>query len=319
MYPLPPTLRVLSMLVPSPTLLALALLTGAAATAQATTASCEPGVRRIELRPEPTSEVHEVCISPLLVTVLSFDTDIVRESVTLEGAERFVKVELGESTLKLVPSEKVLPGERLRLTLRFKDGGAPVSVALWLVVHPARAEPLVEVIHQKRSVESCQLEVTEKDIELRQCREENARLHAEAPVPVGLSALLDVGLMDWTGVLPKELTRTVKQPPESPLGLERVFSYRSSTRVAIEVWLRAKQDAPPWKAAGAELVGRGGRTVRVLSLRQREPVRFGDGDNEQRVLIDAEATEKEAQGTFTLKLWDADGVRSVVLGGVTFP
>jgi uncharacterized protein (TIGR02268 family) len=302
---------------PSPTLLALALLTGAAATAQASTAACELGVQHIELRPEPTSKVHEVCISPLLVTLLSFDTDIARETVTLEGAERFVKAETGESTLKLVPSEKFLPGERLRLTVRFKDGLAPVSAAFWLVVHPARPEPLVEVSRQKRSVESCQQEMTEKDIQLRQCREENARLHAEEPLPVGLAALLDAGLMERKGVFAKSIAWTVTPPPESPFSLAQAFSYRSSKRVAIEVWLKAKQEAPPWTAARAELVGPGGRAMQVLSLRQREPVRFGGLP--QRVLIDAEATQEEAQGTFTLKLRDADGVWSAVLSGVTFP
>jgi uncharacterized protein (TIGR02268 family) len=303
--------------VPSPALLVLALVTGAAATAQASTAACEPGVRRIELRSEPTSKVHEVCISPLLVTLLSFDTDIVRESVTLEGAERFVKAETGESTLKLVPSEKVLPGERLRLTVRFKDELAPVSAAFWLVVHPARPEPLVEVSRQKRSVESCQQEVMEKHFQLRQCREENARLHAEEPLPMGLAALLDAGLMDKKGVSPKDISQTVTLPPESPFRLEQLFSYRSSKRVAIEVWLKAKQEAPPWTAARAELVGPGGRAVQVLSLRQREPVRFGSLP--QRVLIDAEATQEEAQGTFTLKVWNEGGPKSLILSGVTFP
>jgi hypothetical protein len=46
-------------------------------------------------------------------------------------------------------------------------------------------------------------------------------------------------------------------------------------------------------------------------------VRFGGLP--QRILIDAEATQEEAQGTFTLKLRDADGVWSADLSGVTFP
>ncbi|SES70872.1 hypothetical protein SAMN05443639_1013 [Stigmatella erecta] len=37
------------------------------------------------------------------------------------------------------------------------------------------------------------------------------------------------------------------------------------------------------------------------------------------MLIEAEATEAETRGTFTLKLWDAEGTRSIVLTGVTFP
>jgi hypothetical protein len=71
-------------------------------------------------------------------------------------------------------------------------------------------------------------------------------------------------------------------------------------------------------AAGAELVGTGGRSM--LSVRppwQREPISFDVQDS--RVVIEAEATEAETRGTFTLKLWDAEGTRSIVLTEVTFP
>jgi uncharacterized protein (TIGR02268 family) len=300
-----------------PLLLALALLTGATAAAQAGPAPCEQGVRSIVLKPESSRMAHEICVTPWLATVLSFDTDIVQESVTLEGAERFVKVEAGDSTLKLVPSEKVLAGERLRLTLLFRDKAAPMSVAFWVVVHPARPEPLVEVYRQKRTAESCQQEVTEKDTQLRQCREQNARLSTEGQVSKGLADLLDAELMNPEGVVAKSLTTTSTLLPGSTLMMKAAFSYRSSKRVALEVWLEATRDAPPWTAAGAELVGPGRRTVPVLSLRQQEPVRFGE--KLQRVLIEAEAPEEQTQGTFTLKLWDAEGVRSITLIRLTFP
>lgn len=35
--------------------------------------------------------------------------------------------------------------------------------------------------------------------------------------------------------------------------------------------------------------------------------------------VEAEALPSEAQGTFTLKLWDRGGMRTVTLGGVAFP
>jgi hypothetical protein len=38
-----------------------------------------------------------------------------------------------------------------------------------------------------------------------------------------------------------------------------------------------------------------------------------------RVVIKADATEAETRGSFTLKLWDAEGTRSVIVAGVTFP
>jgi hypothetical protein len=50
---------------------------------------------------------------------------------------------------------------------------------------------------------------------------------------------------------------------------------------------------------------------------QREPLR--DEGKGRRVVIEAEATEAETRGSFTLKVWDADGTRSVIVTGVTFP
>ena len=298
-------------------LLALSLVAGTAAVAQSRTNACGQGARHIELKPVPTGELPEVCISPRLVTVLSFDSDLALESVTVEGRERFAKVEPGDSTLKVVPSEKLLPGERLRLTVRFKDGAAPVSAAFWLVVHPARAEPLVEVSRQKRTVESYQQEVREKDSWLRQCQEENARLDAESEGPAGLAALLDAGLLDTEGIASKKLTWAAADHSDSALKLLSAYSYRSSKRVALELWLAAAGEMQPWTATSAEWVGPGPNTLRVLPLRQREPVHFDGGRH--RILIEAEATPAEAQGTFTLKLWDAGRSRSIVLTGVTFP
>jgi uncharacterized protein (TIGR02268 family) len=298
-------------------LLALSLVAGTAAVAQTRTTACEQRARHIELKPAPTGEPPEVCISPRLATVLNFDSDLALESVTVEGRERFAKVDLGDSILKLVPSEKLLPGERLRLTVRFKDGAAPGSAAFWLVVHPTRAAPLVEVSRQRRTVESYQQEVREKDSWLRLCQEENARLDAESKGPAGLAALLDAGLLDTQGVAAKDLTKTAAYRSDSELELLSASSYRSRTRVALELWLKMAGEAPPWTVQSAELVGPGPDTLRVLPPRQREPIRFGVAG--QRILIEAEATEAKAQGTFTLTLWNSDRSRSLVLTGVTFP
>jgi hypothetical protein len=87
--------------------------------------------------------------------------------------------------------------------------------------------------------------------------------------------------------------------------------------VAVVLWLEPTTEMPPWRAVRAELVGPGRRTLRVKPPWQREPLRFGVKD--KRVVIEADATEGEIRGGFTLKLWDADGTRSVIVSGVTFP
>jgi hypothetical protein len=64
-------------------------------------------------------------------------------------------------------------------------------------------------------------------------------------------------------------------------------------------------------------MGPGHRALRVKPPWQREPLR--DEAKDRRVVIEAEATESETLGSFTLKVWDAAGTRSIVLTGVTFP
>jgi hypothetical protein len=64
----------------------------------------------------------------------------------------------------------------------------------------------------------------------------------------------------------------------------------------------------PWQAVSAELVGPGHRTLRVRPPWQREPL--SDSAKDTRVVIEADATEAETRGSFTLKLWDAEGTEA---------
>jgi uncharacterized protein (TIGR02268 family) len=303
---------------PSTVLLALALLVGTAATAQPRSIPCQTGTRRIELKAEPASEAPELCISPGLSTaILFYGAELLDGGVTVEGRERFTLVDSGSTMLRLTPSERVVLGDQFRLTVRFKDGGTPVSAAFWLVVYPGQVEQWVEIYRQARTVESLQQEVKEKEAQLRQCQEDNKRLHAEKEGPGGLAGLLATGLMDEEGVAFKDLTKSISGHPGNVVPVFRAHSYRSTTRVAVELWLMPTVEMQPWTAVGAELVGPGRRTLRVLPPWQQEPIR--PGVKARRVVIEADATEAETRDIFTFKVWDADGTRSIVLTGVTFP
>jgi uncharacterized protein (TIGR02268 family) len=263
--------------------------------------------------------VPELCISPgLSTTLLLYGAELLPSGVTVDGRGRFTLVEVGNTVLRLVPSDSVVPGERLRLTVRFRDGAAPASAAFWLVVYAGQVEPLVEVYREKRTVESYQQQVQEKDAQFRQCQEENARLLAEKESPGGLIGLLATGLMGEKGVTPKKLTESVVEHPGNAILVTRVFSYRSTSRVAVELEFEtATAGREPWRAVRAELVRPGRRALRVTPPWQREPLRGEVRD--RRVVIEAEATEAETRGSFTLKVWDEDGTRSVIVSEVTFP
>jgi uncharacterized protein (TIGR02268 family) len=249
--------------------------------------------------------------------IVFFEAELLPGGVMLEGAERFMVVEAGKRSLSLLPSENVMPGERLKLVVRFADGEAPASASFVLVVHPARAARQVEVFRQKRTLASYQQSEKEKEAQVQQCREENVRLRAGSGLPWGLTGLLATNRMDEKGVASRNIMNSITRHPASALSVKTVSSYRSSGLVAVEVLLNIPEGAMPWMAVGAELVGPGRRTLRVLPPWPSEPIGFTSED--WRVVIEAEATEQEARGRFTLKVWNEDGTRSLILSGVTFP
>jgi uncharacterized protein (TIGR02268 family) len=300
--------------------LALVLLDGPPA-AQPSAASCQTGVQHVALQAAPTFEAQAptVCISPGQATTLSFDTDFVQESLTVEGREKFTKVDAGQSTVKLVPSEKLVPGERLKLTVRFKGDDAPAGAALHLVVHTLQATPYVEVHREKRTVESCQRELSEKEAALQQCRADNERLRAERSGPGGLSGLRASGDMTDTGVAVRVITQNVTGASTNPFRELRVTAYRSAKRVAVEVSLELPEDAPEWKPESATLTlpEKKGVELKVLTVWTSEP--SSPKLRQRTVFVEAETTPDGATGAFTLKLWVVSGARTMTLRGITFP
>ncbi len=268
----------------------------------------------------PTGRVDEICISPGFSTTLSLDAPFVHASVALEGKERFALVDPGDTTLKLVPSEKLLPGERLRLTLRFEGDAAPASAAFILVVHAAEAEPYVEVHREKRTVESCRAELKANAAELQQCREENGRLRAEKDAPDGLRGLIAMGEINFErGIVPQDITTSVTNHPTSAFAVSLAASYRSIRSVAVELFLEIPPGAASMTVGGAKLVGPDRRKLPALEVWPTGPLTRGP-DGFAHVFVEAKATTGEAKGAFTLKLWETGGgARTITLSGVTFP
>jgi uncharacterized protein (TIGR02268 family) len=280
--------------------------------------NCEVGVRHVELPAAPGGEKPALCISPERATLVSFDVDLRPGSVTLEGADRFIRVETGTSTLKLLPSEKVTAGERLTLTVGFQDGAAPTSATFELVVHADRAESLVNVYRLARPVESYAQELAETKARLRQLEAENARLRAESSGQRGLTGLIAAEIMDEAGVPSSHLMRGVTEAATKSGLAKRIVTYRSATRVAVKVVLKPSASAAPWTMEGKTLTrqGRKGLALKVVESWQSAPLVTGELD--VTVVVEAEAPV-DTSGPFTLRLWDASGTRTITLGGITFP
>ncbi|WP_141588619.1 MULTISPECIES: DUF2381 family protein [unclassified Myxococcus] len=299
-------------------LLFLLLSGGGPALAQSpSSSSVGLSIRRIELVSDDAQPAVEVAVSPGLSTVFIFDSEVGRDGLTVEARERFAVVDAGLTTLRLVPSEKISAGERLKLTVRFQDGAAPASATFVLVAHPARSEAHVEVYRRKRSVETYQEEVRQARLAAELCKEENERLREERSAPDGVTGLIATSVLNGRGIEFRDVSKGVTLAPGGAAGKSVVYAYRTARRVAVEVTLKYGGDAQPWTAVGAMLRGKANEELKVLQVWQSGPI--APGADTQRVVVEAEAASESPQGSFTLKLWDVDGRRTVTLGNVTFP
>lgn len=279
---------------------------------------CDEAQAQLELDAKPNAQVREVCISPgLTTTFVLFGGELQAESVALEGAGRFTLAEVGKHSLSLLPSDKLAPGERLKLAVRFAGAEAPAMATFLLVVHPARATRQVEVFRHQRTLASYQQAEKEQAEKLHQCREENGRLRAHADKPPGLTGLITSGRLGKEGVATRGIQYDIKLQPPGAFEVWETRSYRANGVVAVEFNLMFPEGTALWASAGAELSRPTHPPLRVLSV-WLEPVPEEKRPT-VRVVVEAEATGAELGGTFNLKLWNAQGPGNFTLTGVTFP
>jgi uncharacterized protein (TIGR02268 family) len=305
-------------------LLALVLRAGANAIAQPRLPDCEASPSRLELPAEPTGEVQEVCISPELPITFRFDSPLVPGSVEPQGRERFEDVSTGTRSFNILPPADLQTGERFKVVVRFADGAAPTSATFILVGHPALGIQQVNVFRLKRTVEDYQRENQEERKKSQQLGQELERMRLEHG-PGGLTGLFASGLMavESQGVKAEDITNDIIKAPGNALGIHKAISYRSTTRAenVVRVAVAVKLVNPgmqPWTLKDAALVGKGQEPKPVKVSWQPSPIPPG-ADTPGVVVVEWELTAREAQGPFTLKLWDESGSRLVTLGNVTFP
>jgi len=284
---------------------------------------CESGTRHLELTADTPRTAHEVCIHPGVSSSFLFNVKLKR--VELPGRERF-RVVQDETGLLLVPTRALKDGERVPVTVHFQDGAAPASVTFSLVVHPAEAERQVEVLLQPRTVASYREGEQRALEEVQQCHQETARLRTECNGQVGLRGLFAQKLIGAKGIPSKNIRESSSAPPGNTLTTTEAYSYRSDTprgeggrqvvRLAVAQELHNNGKAP-WTPAGAVLVGSQGQAWKALGVWPLEPISPGKS---RLVVVEVEATEEQARGTFTLKLWNQEGGGGVErFDGVTFP
>jgi len=293
------------------------------ASARAPLPTCVSGTRQVELMAGLPDVRHEVCIRPGRSTSFFFNAKLARVELPEPEHFRLIKDETG---FALMATQALPAGERVPVTVLFQEG-TPATATFVLVVHPSEVEHEVLVTRQERTVASYREGEQRALEEARRCRWENARLQVECTAQVGLSTLLSLELMGENGVPAKDIEKGLSARPDNTLALVKARSYRSDTgrveggrrlvRLAVVQQLRNTADTP-WTLAGAVLVGPRGEEWKALAVWPLEPIAPG---KKQRVIVEVEATEEEARGTFTLKLWSQEEgrARDECFEGVTFP
>ncbi|QRN94045.1 DUF2381 family protein [Archangium violaceum] len=303
----------------STALLGLTLLTVPSdAAEQAPLPTCETGTRYIELTADASNKPPEVCIRPELSINLFFDGKLAR--VEVEGRERFRRVKMMDDTLTLVASEMLHDGERVPVTVYFQDDVAPTTASFVLVVHPSQAERQVEVSRHERTMASLRLGEQQARAEAQQCREDKARLQEECSGQLGLTGFIVNGWLGKRGVVSRWLKDVTSRSGDA-LYAQDVITYRAvgpegRGRVAVEVMLRNRGPVA-WTPMGVALVGSKREDLTGLTVWPLKPIAPGES---QLMVVELDAAESEARGTYTLKLWAGGAdIGSVSLEGVTFP
>lgn len=266
----------------APLAVALVLLTGTVARAQAT--AREPRQRTVTVTGNPAEPPHEVHVSNETPTVFLFGSEIRKKSVRV-NTTRIRVVDTGEQSRSIIV-QAVSPleaGERYELEVEFADGKAPARAVFALVAPASDVDTLINVARQAPAAPVCPAE---------------ARAGVRGPEDFLLS-----GYMGESGVPTAKLNPTTDdaQGFESREGV----AYRGKGWLMFQVGIVNLRGPQPWVPTEATLTSKTGEKLRgrVVLEQQGEPA---PGEF-LRVLVVTEEPPAGAGLVFTLEASGADG------------
>jgi uncharacterized protein (TIGR02268 family) len=302
----------ISVLPPFPgAILTLALLAGTAEVTEPPRVSECSDTSRLHLTARLTEQTPGVCVTPDEPTTFVFGAPLPPGAVVLSDT-RSVSFAQGDDFVTVYPKRGFLPGERVKLTVRFGDGSAPESAGFWLMGHAARGARRVEVLRHPRPADELAREAAEAQAEARQCQEDKARLLAERTEPAGL---MGVAWLERTSTVEwREHLSLLRQHPGNALQARAARSYSHPGSVAVRLKL-LNPGVEPWTAAGAVLKDSTGAEVEFSSWQEAALPPGAVGF----VVVGAEREAGQLACPCTLTLWEAEGPRTVTIRNVTFP
>jgi uncharacterized protein (TIGR02268 family) len=298
-------------------LLTFVLLSGPAQAETPSFVECESASPRVDLMPELKNEKPpKACISANIATVLMFNTDINRDSVAVQGRERFESFEVTDRVIVLKPKSTLMPGERFLLTVTFRDGASPMDAAFLLIAHPALATRQIDVFRRTRSAEAYRQEAQEAWAEVTQLKSRVKQLEGQVLTKGGLMDLLANGLVDFRGVAAHDLTGLQGRRSDTlDVGDGISLFAACSSRVALSLPL--SQSSPlEWSLKEIFLTDDHGGVFKPLTWLGCSSIP-SDGVPCQ-LLLEWQFTSTEDMRPFTLVLVGADG-RTARVSKIVFP
>jgi uncharacterized protein (TIGR02268 family) len=277
----------------APLAVALVLLAGTAARAQAT--AREPRQRTVTVTGNPAEPPHQVHISDETPTVFLFGSEVRKKSVRVDTT-RIRVVDAGEQSRTIVV-QAVSPlgdGERHELEVAFADGRPPARAVFVLMAHPSGVDTLINVARQEPAVPGCPAEV---------------RAGVRGPEDFLLS-----GYLDGRGVPTAEIgpSKDAAQGLQSARGV----AYRGKGWLMFQVAIRNMRGPQPWVPTEATLTSKTGERLRgrVVLEKEGEP----EPGKAVQVLVVTEEPLASAGLGFILELSGVDG-RTLAIPEVEIP
>lgn len=296
--------------------LTLALLASPAQVQVPSFAECESASPSVDLLPETIGEPPKACISANLVTVFSFNADINRGLVAVQGRERFESFEVAGRMIVLKPKSNLMPGERFLLTVPFLDSSAPVSATFLLIAHPALATRQIDVFRHTRPVEAYQKEAQEARAEVAQLKDRLKQFENQSTTKGGLADLLANGIVGEGGIKAK-LLRDLHGRHSDALDVRECLSLRAVESGRVALSLEVSQPQPQeWSIKEIFLADDHGGIFRPFTWLGKGPIPPSNAPYE--VILEWQLKGSEVARSFTLIVVGNDG-RTVRVGRVVFP
>ncbi|HYH97712.1 DUF2381 family protein [Hyalangium sp.] len=277
---------------------------------------CESASSRVDLPLEAAMAPPKACISAGIATVLSFNADVDRDLVAIQGRERFESFVVADRMIVLKPKSDLTPGERFLLSVSFLDGAAPESATFLMIAHPALATRQIDVFRHARPVKAYQQEVQEVRAENAQLRSRVKQLEDQALTRGGLADLLANNFVDHDGIK-TALLDNLHGTHGNALYVARCLSLYATAgnRAALKLTV-SQSGSQEWSIKEVFLADDHGGVFKPVTWLGTGPI--PPGNARYPVILEWHLTSSEIKRPFALVMVGDDG-RTVRVSKVVFP